>query len=84
MQGDRVNKLAIKLSNSAPGTNAYLGSYKKARKIVKEKLSKSLCGKYKAMAKEWSEKKLPPTIKQRYMHGNYSSGLDWIHFFPLV
>ena len=69
MNRKEISKLAIKLSQSKPGSPAYLQAYKKARNQVECKLTDNQRQRYKAMAKEWSEKKLPPRMQQRYVHG---------------
>ncbi|KAN0121378.1 hypothetical protein V8E52_003274 [Russula decolorans] len=54
-----------------PGSAGYLCSYNTARRQVERKLTDNQRQMYKAMAKEWSEKKLPPRMQQRMMskHG---------------
>ena len=70
MNRKEISKLSVKLSQSKPGSSAYLQAYKKARSRVEQKLTDNQRQRYKAMAKEWSEKKLPPRMQQRYVHGN--------------
>jgi len=66
MHHKRINKMAIKLSNAPPGSTAYLRSYTTAHQKVEKKLTESQRQKYKAMAKDWSDKKLPPKVQYRY------------------
>lgn len=75
MHRKKIHKLAVKLSQNVPGSAGYLGSYNTARRQVEQKLTDNQRQKYKAMAKEWSEKTLPPKMQQRYAHGNNSSRL---------
>ena len=70
MNRKEISKLAINLSQSKPGSPMYLQAYKKARNQVEGKLTDNQRQRYKAMAKEWSEKKLPARMQQRYVHGN--------------
>jgi len=67
--------LALKLSKNTPGLLHYLSNYHKARAKLEAKLTNDQCQSYKAMAKEWLEKKLPPKMQQWYVHGNDSSRL---------
>jgi len=76
MHREQISKLAAKLSNSAPGSSPFLSAYKRARSKVAKNLPKSLCQRYHVMAKEWSEKVLPPRMQQRYAHRTNSSGLE--------
>ena len=73
MQCKRIHKLAVKLSKNVPGSTDYISHYQKARIQVESKLTDDQRRKYKAMAKEWSEKTLPPKMQQRYAYGNGSS-----------
>lgn len=75
MHRKKIHKLAVKLSQTAPGTPGYLRSYNTARSQVEKKLTDNQRQTYKAMAKDWSEKKLPPRMQQRYVHGNDSGRL---------
>jgi hypothetical protein len=84
MHRKQIHKLATKLSQNTPGSPNYLGSYNKARNQVEKKLTENQRRKYKLMAKEWSEKKLPPRMQQRYVHGDDSSRLERSDFFTLV
>jgi hypothetical protein len=84
MHRKKIHKLATKLSQNAPGSLDYLKHYNKARKQVERKLTDDKRREYKAMAKEWSEKKLPPRMQQRYVHGNDSSRLEQSDFFALA
>jgi hypothetical protein len=46
-----------------------IGCYSAARRRVERKLTESQRRLYKAMAKEWTEKKPPLVEQQRYVHG---------------
>ena len=70
----KIHKLALKLSKDLAGSPTYLASYKTARSQVEKNLSDKQRQKYKVLAKEWSEKGLPPTMRQRYVCSNGSSG----------
>jgi len=76
MHCEQINKLAVKLSQSAPGLSGFLSAYKRACSKFEWKLPESQCQKYQVMAKEWLEKELPPRMQQQYKHGNNSSGLN--------
>lgn len=74
MQSKKIHKLAVELSQSPPGSKEYLRSYGVARSQIERELSDNLRQSYKAMAKEWSEKKLPQREQQRYVFGRYGNG----------
>ena len=76
----KIHKLAKKLSKSTAGSPEYLRQYHKARREVEKKLTDDQRRRYKTMAKEWSEKKLPQNMQRRYVHGNDSSRLDQCDF----
>jgi len=84
MQCETIHKLAVRLSKNVPGSVEYLSQYHKAHVQVKAMLTNNQHQKYKAMAKEWSEKKLPPRMQQQYAHGNDSSRLEFTDFSTLV
>ena len=75
MHHEQITKLAAKLSNSAPGSAAFLSAYKRACSKVEKMLPKSLLQRYHVMAKEWLEKPLPPRMQQRYAYKTDSSGI---------
>jgi hypothetical protein len=68
MHHRKINKVAVKLSKDMPGSSGYLCNYQKARRQVEAKLTDNQRKKYRSMAKEWSEKRLPPKMQQRYAH----------------
>jgi hypothetical protein len=70
-----INNLAMELSGDVAGSEPYLSNYHKARLQVEQKLSEDQRQIYRALAKEWTEKKLPEDMQKRYVHGNGSSGL---------
>jgi hypothetical protein len=80
MHRKKINKLAAKISKNVPGSSDYLSSYNKARSQVEKKLTDDQRQKYKAMAKEWSEKKLPPRAQQRYVYSNDFNRLELTDF----
>jgi len=84
MHPKKISKLAQELSNSPPGSLDYLSAYKRALTQVEGELSQRQQQKYQAMAKEWSKKKLPPRMQQRYLHLNDSHSLELANFFTLV
>lgn len=84
MHRKQVHKSAVKLFQTAPGSAGYLGSYSAACHQVEGKLTDNQRQMYKAMAKEWSEKKLPLKLQQRYAHDNDSSRLELADFSDLV
>jgi len=59
MHREQINKLAVKLLQSAPGLSGFLSTYKRACSKFEQKLPKSQGQKYQVMAKEWLEKELP-------------------------
>ena len=84
MHRGQIAKLAAKISNDPPGSPGYLSAYSRARCKVGQGLKDNQRQKYKAMAKEWSEKRLPKEMQQRYVHGNDSSGLELTDFSELA
>lgn len=66
----QINNLAIKLSKNAAGSQSYMAYYSKARNEVEKTLTDNQRQLYKAMAKQWTERVLPPDVQQRYVHGN--------------
>jgi hypothetical protein len=84
MHWKKIHKLATKLSQNVLGSLDYLKHYNKAHKQVEQKLTDNKCREYKAMAKEWLEKKLPLQMQQQYAHGNDSSRLEQCDFFALA
>jgi hypothetical protein len=81
MRRKEIHKLAVKLSKHPAGSPRYLSSYKLARTKVEKKLTDDQRRKYKAMAKEWSERKLPRKVQHRYVRGNYSRMLQLADFY---
>jgi hypothetical protein len=65
MHRKQIHKLAVRLSQNVPGSVEYLSQYHRARVQVEETLTDDQRRTYRAMAKEWSEKKLPPRMQQR-------------------
>ena len=53
------------MSESKPGSPAYLACYKKAFKTIKDRLDKDMRVKYQAEAKKWTEHR-PPTLEQMW------------------
>jgi hypothetical protein len=84
MHRKEIHKLANKFSKNTPGSTLYLRSYNRARNQVERKLTENQRQRYKAMAKEWSEKKLPPRMQQRYARGIDSKRLELADFSALV
>ena len=76
MHREELHELATELSQTAPGSLDFLKSYHEARKQVEQKLTDAERQEYKAMAKEWSEKRLPPLMQRRYVHCNDFNGLE--------
>ena len=70
MNRKKIHAMAAKISQEKPETLYYLSGYSRARKIIKRKFMKEERQKYHAMAKEWSAKKLPLRMQQRYVHSN--------------
>lgn len=68
-----IHKLTLDLCKNVPGSRQYMQYYNKARSEVERSLTDDERQRYKAMAKEWSERKLPPKMQQRYVHGSESS-----------
>jgi len=63
-----ISQLAVKISQHKPGLPQYLSAYRRACGKVERKLSERQRQMYRVMAKEWTEKKLPPMMQQRYVH----------------
>lgn len=74
MNRDKISKLAVERSGSPAGSPLYIRAYKGACSEFEKGLSESQRRMYRVKAKEWSEKKLPARMQQRYVHGNGSSG----------
>jgi hypothetical protein len=72
--------MAVEMSGSAPGSPRYLGFYQKAMKLVDEGLDEETRVKYRAEAKKWAEKTVPPQEQQRYGHTKsfHQTGIDLI------
>jgi len=71
----KINDLAKELSGDVPGSELYLRNYHKAWLQVEKTLSEDERQMYRALAKEWTEKKLPEDMQKRYVHGNGPSRL---------
>jgi hypothetical protein len=84
MHRKAINQMAIRMSQDKPGSRQYLGVYKRACGKIKQKFSESQCQIYRAMAKEWTEKKLPPKLQQQYVHCNDSSRFELTDCFILA
>jgi hypothetical protein len=63
MHCEELHELATKLSQTTPGLLDFLKGYHEACKQVEQKLTDTKHQEYKVMAKEWSEKRLPPLIQ---------------------
>ncbi len=79
-----ISQLAVKISQHKPGSPQYLSAYRRACGKVERKLSERQRRMYRVMAKEWTEKKLPLMMQQRYVHCNHSSRLELTDCFALV
>ena len=66
MHRKTISKMAVKLSNSPPGSVRYIKRYPGARRKVETRLTENQRQKYKAMAKDWSEGKLPQKVQYQY------------------
>lgn len=84
MNREEISKLSIDLSQGKAGSSAYLQAYKKARSQVEQELTDNQRQRYKAMAKEWTEKKLPPSMQHRYINSNDFIKLQLADFSKLV
>ena len=62
--------MAAEMSESKPGSGAYLGCYKKAIKAIEEGLDEDTRQKYRAQAMKWSEQQPPPHQQQRYVRNH--------------
>ena len=80
----KLHKMAVKLSHNTSNPPHYLSRYNRARSKAVRKMTDNQRQTYEAMAKEWTENKLPPEVQQRYAHGNDSSRLGLTYFSPLV
>ncbi|KAH9027300.1 hypothetical protein EDB84DRAFT_1563480 [Lactarius hengduanensis] len=68
---EELDKMAVEMSGSAPGSPHYLGFYQKAIKLIDEGLDEETRVKYRAEAKKWAEKTVPPQEQQR-MFGKHA------------
>jgi hypothetical protein len=73
MHRQEIIDMAVRLSGSRAGTPLFLKSYKQARALIEKDFPDGQRQRYKAMAKEWSEKPLPSQLQQEYVHRNNSS-----------
>jgi len=80
MHGKKINKQAIKILKKVLGSSDYLSHYQKACGQIEAKLTDNQHQKYKVMAKEWSEKKLPPKMQRWYVGGDDFSRLELTDF----
>ena len=83
MKRKKIAKLAAEISKSLPGSTAFLRDYKAVWGQVNQELSNTKQKKYEAMAKEWTDNKLPLRMQQRYVFGNDSLRLE-ANLFTLV
>ncbi|KAI9440947.1 hypothetical protein H4582DRAFT_2074735 [Lactarius indigo] len=60
-----LDKMAVEMSGSTPGSRSYLGCYRKAVKLIGERLDEDTQVKYRAEAKKWAEQGVPPRQQQR-------------------
>jgi len=67
-----IDEMAVEMSGSRLGSAAYLGCYKKAVKIINERLDEETRVKYRAEAKKWTEQRPPHGQQQRYVYANHS------------
>jgi hypothetical protein len=75
MECERINELAATLTTDLPGSKGYLNKFSKACKQIKKNLTDDQRQIYMALAKEWTEKRLPLETQQRYARGNGSLAL---------
>ncbi|KAI9441037.1 hypothetical protein BJY52DRAFT_1195315 [Lactarius psammicola] len=71
-----IDKMAVEISGSRPGSAAYLGCYKKAIKIINERLDEETWVKYRAEAKKWTEQR-PPHGQQQWMFEKHGINTMW-------
>ncbi len=76
MHHQQIHELALETSQDKPGSPCYISSFSKARCQVEEQLTDLQHQKYKALAKEWSEMKLPQKMQMRYLYSNESSQVE--------
>ncbi len=76
MHHQQIHELALETSQDKPGSPRYISSFSKAHCQVEEQLTDLQCQKYKALAKEWSEMKLPQKMQMRYSYSNESSRVE--------
>ncbi|KAI9431798.1 hypothetical protein H4582DRAFT_2084465 [Lactarius indigo] len=60
-----LDKMAVEMSGSTSGSRSYLGCYRKAVKLIDERLDEDTRVKYRAEAKKWAEQGVPPRQQQR-------------------
>jgi len=83
MKSKEIAKLVAELSESPPGSAEFLCAYKPACTQIKNNLSRAEKEKYEAMAKEWTNNRLPPRMQERYVYDDNSRRLG-ANFFALV
>ena len=77
----KIHQLALKLSHDVPGSRKYLASYSVAHYRIEKKLSDRQRTKYKVMANEWSDKKLPQDMQHWYVYGNDDASAQLTNFY---
>jgi hypothetical protein len=65
MNRQKIHTLATEYSKNLPEAPHYFANYNRACREVEAELADDQRQSYKAMAKEWSEMKLPPEMQQR-------------------
>ena len=63
---DKVTELTKQISGGAPGSQAFLGALQDATSRLWKKLSSEEQGRYRELAKEWSDERTPKHIQDRY------------------
>ncbi len=76
MHHQQIHELALETLQDKPGSPCYISSFSKACCQVEEQLTDLQCQKYKALAKEWSEMKLPQKMQMQYSYSNESSQVE--------
>ena len=67
-----LDEMSAEMSGAKSGSRAYLACYRKAVKVIEERLGEDTLVAYQAEAKEWTEKMPPPRMQHRYVYANYS------------
>lgn len=68
---EELHKMAMELSKEKAGSSKYISCYRKALKLVEERLDDLTRVRYRAEARKWTEDMPPCRQQQRYAHTSH-------------